>query len=217
MRLFQIFVRRSLRAYALLAIAFAFAFVLWPDSAVAQIHEVVVGVTPTCPYGIKACWAGAYHALRRVDGVESVSLTPDAYNCTASIHLKPQTLPDPEKWEASFKRIVDKAYVLRGVELTVEGTLLKVGDGLILRVPGVPGPVDLAPLRHKLQWNFKKAGARQPEPDERDAMERLVVLAKEAGKSMLKVQVTGPFTRTEHGYGLEVREFVRANPVKEKR
>jgi galactose oxidase len=213
MRLFHVFVCRYFRAWAFLA----FVVALWPDSAIAQIHEVVVGVTPTCPYGIKACWAGAFHALGRIDGVESVSTTPDAYNCTASIYLKPQTLPDPERWAASFKRMVDKAYVFRGVELTVEGTVEKVGDGLTLRVPGVPRPFELAPLRHKLQWNFKKAVARKPEPDERDAMEQLVRESKEAGKSTFRVQVTGPFSRTEHGYALEVREFSAANPVKDKR
>ena len=113
--------------------------------------------------------------------------------------------------------MVDKAYVFRGVELTVEGTVEKAGDGLIMRVPGIPEPIELTPLQHKLQWNFKKAMARKPEPDERDAMEQLVLESKEAGKSAFKVQVTGPFTHTDHGYSLEVREFTSSNPPKDRR
>jgi galactose oxidase len=207
MRHFQVLVRRCLPACAFLA----FAFVLSPNPALGQVHEVVVGVTPRCPYGIKACWAGAYHALGRIDGVESVSTTPDAYNCTASLRLKPQALPDPERWAAKFKTMVDKAYVFRGVEVTVEGAVERAGDGLILRVPGIQEPFELTPLRHKLQWNFKKGAARQPEPDERDAMAQLVLGSKDAGKSPFKVQVTGPFRHTDHGYSLEVREFIATN------
>jgi len=193
-------------------VALALALALCPDPAVAQVNEVVVGVTPTCPYGIRACWAGAHDALGRIDGVQSVSTMPDAYNCTASLRLKPQTLPDPDRWEATFKSVVDKAYVFRGVELTVEGTVEKAGDGLALRVPGIPQPIALAPLSHKLQWNFKKAAARQPEPDERDAMAHLALKAKDAGDAPFRVQVTGPFKHTDHGYALEVREFTPSNP-----
>jgi galactose oxidase len=208
MRLLQAVNRR----HVLLFVFVAFAFVVWPNHAIAQIHEVVVGVTPTCPYGIKACWAGAYHALGRIDGVESVATTPDAYNCTASLRLKPQALPDPDGWAAAFTAKVGKAYVFRGVEVTVEGSVEKDGDAPTLRVPGIPQPIALTPLEHKLQWNFKKAASRQPEPDERDALAQLVLKAKNAGKSAFKVQVTGPFTRTERGYSLEVREFIASDP-----
>jgi galactose oxidase len=210
MRLFHSVVRRRVLFFA----SVAFGFIVWPDRALAQIHEVVVGVTPACPYGIKACWAGAYHALARIDGIESVTTTPDAYNCTASLRLKPEALPDPECWAAAFKTRVKEAYVFRGVEVTVAGSLEKSGDGLTLRVPGIPQPIDLTPLEHKLQWNFKKAAARQPEPDERDALAQLILKSKDGGKSPVKVQVTGPFTRTDHGYSLEVREFTTAGSEK---
>jgi hypothetical protein len=213
MRLFHALFRR----HDLLFASVAFAFIVWPTLAVAQIHEVVVGITPTCPYGIKACWAGAYHALGRIDGVESVTTTPDAYNCTASLRLKQETLPDPARWAAAFKTSVDKAYVFRGVEVTVEGSVEKAGDRLTLRVPGIAEPFDLTPLQHKLQWNFKKARARQAEPDERDAMEQLVLKSKAAGNSTFKVHVTGPFTRTDHGFSLEVREFTTTSDHENRR
>ncbi len=208
MPLYQALVRRHLPT----CVGLAFITLLYPTAVVAQIHEVVVGVTPSCPYGIKACWAGAYHALGRIDGVESVSTTPDAYNCTATIRLKPEMLPDPERFATAFEKMVGKAYVFRGVEVTVEGTVEKAGDSLTLRVPGIPQPVNLIPLQHKLQWNFKKTAARQPEPDERDALAQLILKSKDA-TSPCKVHVTGPFTRTDHGYSLEVREFIANNPT----
>ena len=106
-----------------------------PSPPRAQVREVVVGVTPTCPYGLMACWAGAYEALVRIDGVESVEKTPNAYNCTASVRLKGNGLPDPDKWASQFKAMVDQAYGFRGVEVTVSGQL----EGRRRPRPPVPG------------------------------------------------------------------------------
>jgi galactose oxidase len=181
---------------------------LWPSAAGAQIREIVVGVTPNCPYGIKACWSGAYEALGRLEGVESVAAVPDAYNCTASIRLKGKGLPDPKKWADQFVAAVDKSHVFRGVEVTVEGTLEKAQDGLAVRIPGMDAPLRLAHLQHKLQWNFKKSAARQPEPDEKDAYEALAT-AKDAKGGAGKVNVTGPLRKEGNGYVVEVREFTR--------
>jgi hypothetical protein len=198
--------RWSLPACALAALA------LWPATAAAQVREVVVGVTPNCPYGIKACWAGAYEALGRMEGVRSVATTPDAYNCTATVRLKGKGMPDPKKWANQFKSIVDQAHVFRGVEVTVEGALEKTDDGLVVRVPGIDAPLRLAPLRHKLQWNFKKRAARQPEPDEKDAHEALAAASKVARDESVKVSVTGPLIKKGDRYTLEVREFTHQKP-----
>ena len=184
------------------------ALALWPAAAGAQVREVVVGVTPNCPYGIKACWAGAYEALGRLEGVRAVATSPDAYNCTATVRLEGKGLPDPVKWADQFKAAVDKAHVFRGVEVTVEGSLEKTDDGFVVRVPGIATPLRLAPLEHKLQWNFKKGAARQPEPDERDA---LAAANKYAKGEPVKVSVTGPLLKKEDRYTLEVREFTRLN------
>src|SRR5258705_9856684 len=47
--------------------------------ASAQVTEVVVGITPTCPYGISACSAVANEALGQLEDVESVAKIPDSY------------------------------------------------------------------------------------------------------------------------------------------
>jgi hypothetical protein len=187
---------------------------LWPAAAPAQVREVVVGVTPSCPYGIKACWGGAYEALGRLDGVESVDKTPDAYNCTGAVRLKGQGLPDPDKWSEQFKAAVDRAYHFRGVEVTVEGTLEKTEAGFVVKIPGVDAPLPVAPLKNKLQWNFKKGAARQPEPDEKDAHDALALATKDAKAAAVRLAATGPLRKDGAGYVLEVREFTRLDRPK---
>jgi hypothetical protein len=189
-------------------------FALIPQPANAQVHEVVVGVTPNCPYGIKACWGGAHEALGKLEGVKSVDSTPDAYNCTGGVDLKSNALPDPDKWADQFKKAVDQNYVFRGVEITVEGVLEKKEDGLVLRIPKIDEPLRLAALGNKLQWNFKKRAARQPEPDEKDAHDTLARVVKNPNATEVKVMVTGPLRKEANRHILEVREFTQLAPSK---
>jgi hypothetical protein len=192
---------------AVLAALPVLASALWAGRADAQVNEVVVGITPTCPYGLGACWAGAYEALSRLDRVESVATVPDNYNCTATVRLTKKNLPDPDRWASQFKSAVGEAYVFRGVELTVVGSVVRKDKHLVLQAPGVEQPITLAPLRNKLQWNFRKAAARQPEPDEKEGYDQLEAKVKGAKAETLRVQVSGPLQKTEGGVGLEVREF----------
>jgi hypothetical protein len=183
---------------------------LGANPARAQVREVVVGITTTCPYenAIEGgCWSGAYHALLQLDGVKSVDKAANGYNCTARVYLSKDGLPDPDKWAAQFKKSVDQAYTFRGVEITASGTVSGDGNGLVLRIEGIEGPIALRALEHKLQWNSKKATARQPEPDEREAHNQLASRIKDAKGTDLKVKVTGPLLKTDTGYALEVREF----------
>jgi galactose oxidase len=184
------------------------ALALWAQPGHAQVLDVVVGVTATCPYGLEACWAGAYESLMRLDGVESVDKSPNAYNSTAKIRLKGSGLPDPGAWASQFKSMVDKSYLFRGVEVTVEGVGTGDDGGLALRVPGLEHPITLKPLAHKLQWNSRKEASRQPEPDEKDAYQELAPKAKGAGAEGLKLQLTGPLTKSSQGYSIEVREYI---------
>jgi len=186
------------------------AIALGAKPADAQVNEVVVGVTISCPYenAIEgSCWSGAYSALTQLDGVKSVDTSANGYNCTARVYLKSGGLPDPNKWAEQFKKLVDQTYVFRGVEVTVQGTVEGDDGSLIVRVPGVEQPIQLGPLEHKLQWNSRKKAARQPERDERDAYQQLTAKKNETKAKELSVKVTGPFRNTDKGLLLEVREF----------
>jgi hypothetical protein len=181
---------------------------LWAGPAAAQVTEVVVGVTPNCPYGLSACWGGAHEALGRLEGVRSVAKTPDAYNCTAHVHLKDKGLPNIEKWPEQFQAVVGKTYAFRGVEVTIKATVQEKDGSLVLEAPGLTRQVTLGPLEHKLQWNFKKGDARQPEPDERNAYKQLAARRKKAKVAgAFRAEVTGPLRVTDRGVVLEVREF----------
>jgi hypothetical protein len=144
-----------------------------------------------------------------------VTTVPDNYNCTAEIRLRGSALPNPEVWAKGFRAQVGEAYHFRGVEVTVVGTLDRQGDSFVVRVPGVERPIPLAPLRHKLQWNFHKEAVRQPEPDERAAYDQLAEMAGRSRAKALKVQLTGPLPRSESGVILEVREFFDVTPGKD--
>jgi hypothetical protein len=174
----------------------------------AQVTDVVVGVTPNCPYGFPGCWAGAKEALENLDGMLIVASTPDIYNCTARVHLKHDGLPDLVKWPKQFNTMVGQAHHFRGVEVTLMAVVVAKDGKLILKTPGLKQELTLAPLQNKLQWNFKKNAARQPEPDERKAYKKLAAKKNKArAEDDFKVEITGPLRQTDQGLVLEVREF----------
>jgi galactose oxidase len=204
MRPTRMMTRCFLPSCAILALA------VWAKPANAQVQEVVVGVTMTCPYenAIEgSCWSGAYWALMQLEDVKTVDKSANGYNCTARVYLKNDGFPDPDKWALQFKKLVDQTYTFRGVEITVGGTVAGDASGLVLRVDGVERPLTLRTLEHKLQWNSKKGAARQLEPDEHDAYNQLASKIKDAKGGELKAKVTGPLRKTDAGYTLEVREF----------
>jgi hypothetical protein len=179
----------------------------------AQVTEVVAGITPTCPYGISACWAGAYEGLGKLDGIQSVAQQPNAFNNTAHVYLKHKMLPDPEAWAKQFRTAVGDAYKFRGIEVTVKGNVEENDGKLVVRVPGLKERLPLRALTEKLQWNFKKAAARQPEPDERDAYAQLTTARQQSKEAGFRVEVTGPLRTVEGGPVLEVREFFALPPL----
>jgi hypothetical protein len=180
-------------------------------AANAQVKEVVVGITTNCPYenAIEgSCWSGAYRALTALDGIRAVDKLANGYNCTARIYLNDNVVLDPDKWAAQFKKRVGNSHIFRGIEVTACGAIEAADGGLVARIPGISKPIKLDQLKHKLQWNFRKHSARQPEPDESDAYRQLQKMKEEAHSAQLHgVELTGPFTMNDKGYILEVREF----------
>jgi galactose oxidase len=179
-----------------------------PTTAAAQVsRDVVVGVTPTCPYGIAACGTGAREGLLRVEGVRLVANTPDKYNCTFDVRLEAGALPDLDRWRRQFKAVVGDAFGFRGVEVTVTGALSERDGALTLRADGLKEPITLAPFEHKLQWNFRAGTAREPEPAEAEAYKRLKAAYRKAAGRPEKVELTGPLRAGTRGPVVEVREY----------
>jgi galactose oxidase len=177
---------------------------------------VVVGVTPTCPYGISACWGGAYEALKHLDGVRLVRPVPNAQDSTAYVYLEHEGLPDLDVWPAEFASIANGTHIFRGVEVTVEGVLeTREGNTLVLEGKELRPPVVLEPIQasDKVQWDATKGSQKPLDLLEQQAYVRLQEKVKNAGGS-LKAKVTGPLKKSEHGYLLEVRMFsvAESNP-----
>jgi hypothetical protein len=169
---------------------------------------VLVGITGTCPYGIGACWGGAHEALRSLDGVQYVDPIPAADNATATVFLEDERLPTLDRWEEQFRRMVNSSYVLRGVEVSVEG-IIEAPDGeLFLIGSGRRPSVQLVPLApaDKIQWDHRTGAPKPPKSEEADAYERLAADSGNLANTQ-RVRVTGPLKQTDDGYRLEVRLF----------
>ena len=167
---------------------------------------VLVGVTPTCPYGISACWAGAYDGLNQMNGVEKVWPRPDGKDSTAFAFLKDDILPDIDVWRTEFAAAANGSYVLRGIELTVDGTVTE-NNGLLTLAGNATRPeLVLAPLQgpDKVQWDINTRENWSMTPAEETAYERLSakLAAATAGAS---VEVVGPLKKNGNEFYLEVR------------
>ena len=119
--------------------------------AQAKGTHVIVGLTSKCPYGIGACWGGAYEALQQLDGVRWVRPVPNTEDSTAEIFLYDQILPDFEKWPAQLSRTANGSYTFRGVEITITAELSEQDGRLRLIIPLIDTSVELAPL----MWDEK--------------------------------------------------------------
>jgi galactose oxidase len=186
------------------------------EDAAIQKHEanpaVVVGVTPTCPYGISACWGGAYEALKSLHGVRLVRPIPNAEDSTAHVYLEHGGLPDLDLWRTQFATVANGTHILRGVEVTVAGVVdTQEPDTLIMRGNDTRPPLHLESIvaADKVQWDATTRAAKPLDPLEQNAYATLAGEAKNAGGSFA-VTVTGPLKKAADGYALEVRRFSAA-------
>ncbi|MCW3098265.1 MAG: putative galactose oxidase [Chthonomonadaceae bacterium] len=178
------------------------------DTARKGTH-VLVGLTGTCPYGIAACWGGAFEGLQRLEGARWVRPIPDAENSTADVYLADEGLPAIERWPEQFRSSVNGSYQFRGVEVTLHGSAVASEGNLVLQATDTRPAVTLLPIREgeQIQWNHSAGHLRALTPKERNAYKRLKTLCSASLSGDAAVQVTGPLTQTESGFTLAVREF----------
>ena len=108
--------------------------------------HLVIGVTPTCPYGLAACWAGAYHALKNLEGVADVGPIPNAEDSTADVYLKSRGLPDLSRWPQQFTQIASGSQKFRGVEVSFDGDVMLSSSQLVLPATADHPIISLSPL-----------------------------------------------------------------------
>jgi galactose oxidase len=167
--------------------------------------RVTVGLTSQCPYGLAACWGGAYEGLTTLTGVAVVTPYADAADSTAEVFLGNAGLPDLDAWPDQLARSANGSYVFRGVEITVDGTVERQGDDVVL-VDAFRPPIRLRPLEpgQELAWDLTNRGPRAASDEERAAFSRL---ADRIGDN---VQVTGPAGKSGPDWSLAVREVRNA-------
>ncbi|MGQ0716681.1 MAG: galactose oxidase-like domain-containing protein [Pseudonocardiales bacterium] len=177
--------------------------------------RVTVGLTAKCPYGLGACWGGAYEALKKLGGVAAVRPIANAEHSTADVYLRDQGLPDLDGWPEQIARWANGSYDFRGVEVTVTGTLGDQDGMLQLTGPSFDAPVRLMPLSEgmKLQWDYQTRRVRDTTRDERDAYRNLTGRYQDLRGDDEPTRVTGPLTKTDTGWVLYVREFEAQPPV----
>ena len=169
---------------------------------------IVVGVTPSCPYGIGACWGGAFDALQRLSDIEIVRPLPDTAHSIAFVYLQRDILPDLDVWRDQFAKAVNGTYIMRGIEITLSGLVTEQLARLTLAGTATQPELVLAPLQaaDKIQWDIKTRANRPMSDLEASAFARLsaALAARRAGAT---VQVTGPLKKNGTDFFLEVREF----------
>jgi galactose oxidase len=171
--------------------------------------RAAVGLTSRCPYGLGACWGGAYEALQMLDGVQSVRPIANAEDSTADVYLHGDTLPDVDRWTEQIARVANGSYDFRGVEVSVKGGVRAQNGGLGLTGPLIDKPVVLAPLEQvgKVQFDRQTGAARPATAKELAAYQRLVARCRAAGAGDFPARVTGPLRRKDAGWILHVRCF----------
>ncbi|KAF2649988.1 copper radical oxidase [Lophiostoma macrostomum CBS 122681] len=154
--------------------------------------RVEIGITPTCPYGLSACWGGAFKALSNLDGVEQVDPIPHASGSTASVFLKDAGLPNLDLWTKQFHSYVRETYSLRGFEATLTGTVAVRDNSIVLAADEARPEVRLVPLQPegKVQWD--KFAGRPQRITEEEAITYNSLTQWSSSDSGGLVTVTGP-------------------------
>ena len=172
------------------------------------MQPVVVGVTPSCPYGIGACWGGAFDALNRLETVRVVRPLPDTADSTAFLYLKEDVLPDLNAWHSQFAKIINGTYTMRGIEMKLCGVVTRRPPSLILTGTWARVPLELKALQaaDKIQWDFQTRTNKPILESEASAFTKLFNALAELPAGTM-VQVTGPLQKTGADFFLQVREF----------
>ena len=110
----------------------------------------------------------AKEALQALEGVEAVeSPSPsDLALYVARVRLKASKMPDVEKWreqyakaflgeqykKEDYERAAHQRYMVRGIEVMVNGHAEVIDGALTLRISGDAGVVILAPLENRIHY-----------------------------------------------------------------
>jgi hypothetical protein len=93
---------------------------------------------------------------------------------------------------------------MRGVEVTVRGSIYQNDGQYFLTGTDRRPPVQLAPLTEKIQWDHLAESLKPPQEQETRAYDNLIIRYRDTGDTE-PVTVTVPLTQTDGEYHLHVR------------
>ena len=169
--------------------------------------KVTVGVSAGCPYGIAACWGGAYESLKHLDGVRLVLPMPDERDSTAFLYLDHDGLPNLDRWPSDFAKIANGTHTLLGVEITRTAPVsVTRGGGVSMQGDERYPTLVLSPMQaaDKVQWDAARRAPQALGPLEVTAYQRLLT-AIQAADGSVEATVTGPLKKDGAGAYLGVR------------
>ena len=176
---------------------------------------VIVGLTPTCPYGLGPCWGGAYEALNNIKNIKTVQPRPNQECSVAYVYLHDDVLPNIDVWRKELRAIDSGTYTLRGIEMTLTGVVTNNNGQLILA--GTSGRPDVTLTQYqatsKLEWDNVAKVSRPLTQEEASAFSKLYqkVVSQPRG---LTLQVTGRLQKGENDkYSLDVKGFVEPDVI----
>jgi hypothetical protein len=166
--------------------------------------RVVIGLTSRCPYGLAACWGGAYQTLKALKGVDAVKAVANAEDSTAEVFLAGNGPPDIDSWKATFRDMAKGSYDFRGAEVTLAGAVRLESGELRLSGPDWSIPLDALNTIHKVQWDWSLRKPAEPTPAESAAYDRLLDRVR-ASSELSSVVITGPLGSERGERRLHVR------------
>jgi galactose oxidase len=118
---------------------------------------IVVGFTPSYPYGTGACWGGALGGLQRLHNVKSVRLVPNTVQSLAFVYLVEDKFPNIDTWRKQFADVVNGTYIVRGIEMTISGLVTENNGRLTLKRTTTRAALNLVLLQaaDKVQWDIR--------------------------------------------------------------
>jgi hypothetical protein len=144
-----------------------------------------------------------------LEGVAFVNPVPDTDDSTCEVYLKDEGLPDLERWNEQFRKIVNGTYEMRGVEVTLKGLLKQEAGDVLLDSSAARPAVRLRPLEasQKIQWNHVARQRKPLEPEEAEAFNRFAASVD----AERRYSITGTLESTAGGYELHVRSYSEAD------
>ncbi|KAF2179647.1 copper radical oxidase [Zopfia rhizophila CBS 207.26] len=181
--------------------------------------DTVVGITPSCPYGLGACWGGAFEALQAISEIEVVRPLPNKADSLAYVYLRQDIVPDIDVWAKHFQETTNGSHILRGLEMTLSGVVTKkqLGADQQLTLASTPTRPELvlAPFQEtsKIEWDLLKNAPKPVSEAETGAYAQLSAAVAEHPEGV-ELQVTGRLRKHDaNGFFLEVRGLKVDNPA----